>query len=89
MGRYTLCKAPIGDLRWMAPRKLDASASNIIQPQKNNFCVQEPSGLGGSNIDGFFLARRLFVFRYQETEKVFENPLPVMFWIHGGGNTTE
>ena len=39
---------PIGDLRWRAPVKLDSSRSlNIIYPQENNFCVQEPSGLGG------------------------------------------
>ena len=40
---------PIGDLRWRAPKKLESSEYlNTINPQENNFCVQEPSGLGGS-----------------------------------------
>ena len=46
---------PIGDLRWKAPVKLKRSANlNIINPQENNFCVQEPSGLGGSDGNSFF-----------------------------------
>ena len=46
---------PIGDLRWKAPVKLNISKNlNTIYPQENNFCVQEPSGLGGSEGDSFF-----------------------------------
>ena len=49
---------PVGDLRWKAPKKLDSSNhQNIINPQDNNFCVQEPSGLGGSDGDGFFTGK--------------------------------
>ena len=83
-------KPPTGDLRWMAPRKLDASArNNLIQPRENNFCVQEPSGLGGSNIDGFFSGKEDCLYLdIKRPEKVYKNLLPVMFWIHGGGNTT-
>ena len=46
-------KPPVGDLRWRAPKKLDNSArKNSIKPKENNFCVQEPSGLGGSEGNG-------------------------------------
>lgn len=51
---------PIGDLRWRAPKKLESSEYlNIISPQDNNFCVQEPSGLGGSDGDSFFPVQRI------------------------------
>jgi para-nitrobenzyl esterase len=43
---------PIGDLRWKAPRKLQSS--QYIKHKYNNFCVQEPSGLGGSDGISFF-----------------------------------
>ncbi len=43
---------PTGELRWKAPVKLEGSHNNnVIKPQENNFCVQEPSGLGGSDGD--------------------------------------
>ena len=46
---------PVGDLRWKSPRKISLKVSNqIILPKSNNFCVQEPSGLGGAYGDSFF-----------------------------------
>ena len=48
-------KPPINDLRWRAPQDLDSSSINkIIKPKEDNFCVQEPSGLGGSEGDEYF-----------------------------------
>ena len=53
-------KPPVKDLRWKAPKKLDISAkNNIISPKDNNFCIQEPSGLGGSNGDSFFQVQKI------------------------------
>ena len=43
---------PIGDLRWKAPRAL--KSSQYIKQKEENFCVQEPSGLGGSDGFSFF-----------------------------------
>ena len=40
-------KPPVGSLRWKAPRKIDNPSQAII-PKENNFCVQRPSGMGGS-----------------------------------------
>ena len=45
-------KPPIGDLRWMSPRKF--VSDSIITLKDNNFCVQRPSGMGGSEGDGYF-----------------------------------
>ena len=83
-------KPPIGDLRWRAPKKLDSSEYlNTINPQENNFCVQEPSGLGGSDGDSFFSGTEDCLYLdIKRSEKISKELLPVMFWIHGGGNTS-
>ena len=81
---------PIGDLRWKAPKKLESSEYlNIINPQENNFCIQEPSGLGGSDGDGFFSGSEDCLYLdIKRPKKIGKQLLPVMFWIHGGGNTS-
>ena len=38
---------PVGELRWKAPRDYK-NDRNVIRPKSDNFCVQEPSTLGGS-----------------------------------------
>ena len=81
---------PLGDLRWKAPRLLDDFNNlNIISPQENNFCVQEPSGLGGSDGEGFFSGKEDCLYLdIKRPKKITKELLPVMFWIHGGGNTS-
>ena len=81
---------PLGDLRWKAPRLLDDFNNlNIISPQENNFCVQEPSGLGGSDGEGFFSGKEDCLYLdIKRPKKITNELLPVMFWIHGGGNTS-
>ena len=82
-------KPPVGDLRWRAPVKLDSSSStNIIYPQENNFCIQEPSGLGGSEGVSFFSGTEDCLYLDIKRPKKASKKLPVMFWIHGGGNTS-
>ena len=83
-------KPPIGDLRWRAPRKLDTSArQNIIKPKDKNFCIQEPSGLGGTEGKNFYTGTEDCLYLDIKTPKNYEGKLlPVMFWIHGGGNTS-
>jgi para-nitrobenzyl esterase len=81
---------PTGDLRWMAPKKLDSSVYlDTINPQENNFCVQEPSGLGGSDGSSFFSGSEDCLYLdIKRPKKIDNKSLPVMFWIHGGGNTS-
>ena len=79
---------PIGNLRWKAPRKIN-NASQIIISKEKNFCVQRPSGMGGSQGDGFFSGSEDCL--YLDIKAPVSNSdkvLPVMFWIHGGGNTS-
>ena len=81
---------PIGDLRWKAPRKIKDN-SNIILPKDGNFCIQRTSNLGGSSqfsddlISGTEDCLYLDIYVPKKKSK---DLLPVMFWIHGGGNTS-
>ena len=81
---------PIGDLRWKAPRKIEDD-SNIILSKDNNFCIQRTSNLGGSSqfsddlISGTEDCLYLDIYSPKKKSK---DLLPVMFWIHGGGNTS-
>ncbi len=81
---------PIGDLRWKAPRKIKAN-SDIILPKDNNFCIQRTSNLGGSSqfsdalISGTEDCLYLDIYAPKKKSK---DLFPVMFWIHGGGNTS-
>ena len=81
-------KPPVGNLRWKAPRKI-ANPNNILLAKDNNFCVQRPSGMGGSEGDGYFSGTEdcLYLDVKAPKEKSLKQ-LPVMLWIHGGGNTS-
>ena len=81
-------KPPINDLRWKAPRKINDS-TNLILPKEENFCVQRPSSLGGPGGDGLMVGTEDCL--YLDVSAPVRNTnelLPVMFWIHGGGNTS-
>ena len=79
---------PIDNLRWKAPREIN-NPLQILSPIDDNFCVQRPSGLGGSDGDGYFSGSEDCLYldiKAPITKSI--KPLPVMFWIHGGGNTS-
>ena len=81
-------KPPIGDLRWKAPREV-SNADLIIEKKVNNFCIQEPSSMGGAPGDGILTGSEDCLYLDVKTpKKKFSELLPVMFWIHGGGNTS-
>ena len=81
-------KPPIGQLRWKAPRTINNS-KNIILSKENNYCVQRPSSLGGPGGEGLYVGTEdcLYLDISAPARKKSEL-LPVMFWIHGGGNTS-
>jgi len=80
---------PEGDLRWRAPRPLVSPESKIIR-QEGNGCLQEASiyaGIQGKGIVG--QEDCLYLDVKAPLIKDYSNQnLPVMFWIHGGGNTS-
>jgi para-nitrobenzyl esterase len=80
---------PIGNLRWKAPRHINNSDKLIsLSNNKENFCVQEPSGLGGADGDTMIVGSEDCLYLDIKAPKDIKKALPVMFWIHGGGNTT-
>ena len=81
-------KPPVGNLRWKAPRKIINSKIEIIS-KDDNFCVQRPSSLGGADGDGPFVGSEDCLYLdITAPAKTKSNLFPVMFWIHGGGNTS-
>jgi len=79
---------PVGDLRWKAPREI-LNTKAIIQSKDNNFCIQEPSSMGGAPGEGVLTGTEDCLYLDIKTPKQKSSELlPVMFWIHGGGNTS-
>ena len=79
---------PVGLLRWKAPRELIAK-NNIIAKKNGNHCVQEPSSMGGASGAGILTGTEDCLYLDIKVPKHSSSQLlPVMFWIHGGGNTS-
>jgi para-nitrobenzyl esterase len=81
-------KPPIGSLRWKAPKEI-LNANLIIKKKDNNFCIQEPSSMGGAPGEGILSGTEDCLYLdIKKPKKESSKLLPVMFWIHGGGNTS-
>ncbi len=78
---------PEGDLRWKAPRPLIAP-NLLIQPQVGNGCLQEASIYAGIQGNGIVGQEDCLYLDIKAPTNNLNNRLPVMFWIHGGANTS-
>ena len=78
---------PVGDLRWRAPRPLEAS-SQIIRSKDDTACVQKASVYGGVVGEGIVGSEDCLYLDVKAPADFKDKDYPVMFWIHGGGNTT-
>jgi len=87
---------PVGNLRWRPPRRPQPWADTLDALAYGSACVQLADLLGGDegvepgSVMGSEDCLRLNVWapRYEETTVPSGGDrLPVMFWIHGGGNT--
>jgi para-nitrobenzyl esterase len=78
---------PIGDLRWRAPRAYQDQGT-ILSAKDGNGCLQEPSIYAGISGKGIVGQEDCLYLDIQAPENTSNNSLPVMFWIHGGGNTS-
>ncbi len=78
---------PEGDLRWKAPRSLIAPEL-VIQRQEGNGCLQEASIYAGIQGEGIVGQEDCLYLDIKAPVKNLNRRLPVMFWIHGGGNTS-
>lgn len=85
-------KPPIGELRWRAPRPAERWRSRYEALRPGSACTQMPlissdEGLRGAE-DCLYL--NIWAPRYvAELVPVGDRRVPVMFWIHGGGNSIE
>tara|TARA_B100000989_G_scaffold80136_1_gene57115 strand:+ start:677 stop:2518 length:1842 start_codon:yes stop_codon:yes gene_type:complete len=78
---------PEGDLRWKAPRPL-ISPNLDIQPQDENGCLQEASIYAGIQGKGIVGQEDCLYLDIKAPVNNLNRRLPVMFWIHGGANTS-
>ena len=79
-------QAPVGDLRWRAPQALAVTDGRIRRSSDDIMCPQEAgyvSGVEGESSIGAEDCLYLDVTAPADAD----GSLPVMFWIHGGGNT--
>ena len=78
---------PTGDLRWRAPRALVSPKFNI-EPKEGNGCLQEASIYAGIQGEGIVGQEDCLYLDIKAPVNNLNQRLPVMFWIHGGGNTS-
>ena len=86
-------KPPVGDLRWKAPRDYIYEDLEIEANSLPNRCMQVSNFydviLTGEEEGTVFGSEDCLYLNVFSPKHAFENKekLPVMFWIHGGGNT--
>ena len=78
---------PEGNLRWKAPRPFIAP-NLAIQPQDGNGCLQEASIYAGIQGKGIVGQEDCLYLDIKSPVNNLNRRLPVMFWIHGGANTS-
>ncbi|WP_194212886.1 carboxylesterase/lipase family protein [Kordiimonas pumila] len=82
--------APVGDLRWRAPRQSESWAHERLALEQPSWCIQMTGaldklyGIETGNIVGS--EDCLYLNIYAPSSVGTEKPVPVMFWIHGGSN---
>jgi len=80
-------KPPVGDLRWRAPEPLDARPQLISRRVEPAICPQQAGSVSGVEGDAAIGAEDCLYLDVTAPASGTD-PLPVMVWIHGGGNTT-
>lgn len=83
---------PVGELRWRAPRPMTSWSGLRETLRTGSACIQRGSRLGGIGDDGSRQGSEdcLFLNVYAPrltADELGAARLPVMVWIHGGGNT--
>ena len=83
-------QAPVGSLRWKAPRSLENENDQVKAIEFSNPCPQVESISIDKKGEGEFLGSEdcLFLNIFAPKNISSDKKLPVMFWIHGGGNTS-
>lgn len=85
-------KAPVDELRWRAPVASEPWQGSREFVEFAHACAQPNSQIGGANSDKSFTGDEdcLYLDIYapaMNAEQAAQAKLPVMVWIHGGGNS--
>jgi para-nitrobenzyl esterase len=82
-------RPPLGELRWRAPRPAEPWSGTLEALSKPSPCVQfDPTREGELLGSEDCLALNVFAPRFEpQSVPMGAERLPVMVWIHGGGNT--
>jgi len=82
-------QAPVGDLRWRAPRALIAP-QQLIAEREDTACVQHSSSYAGveGGAEGVIGSEDCLFLDIRAPKDFIGKNYPVMLWIHGGSNTT-
>ena len=80
-------KPPVGDLRWKAPRPL-RTPEQILAQRDDTACVQKASRFAGVEGSGIVGSEDCLYLDIKAPADFANKQYPVMFWIHGGGNTS-
>ena len=78
---------PVGDLRWRAPRELQAPEQIIVE-RDDTSCVQKASRYAGVSGEGMVGSEDCLYLDIKAPADFASRNYPVMLWIHGGGNTS-
>ena len=78
---------PVGDLRWRAPRAI-SEPNRVITATDDNACVQEASEYAGVSGIGIVGNEDCLYLDITAPYEYANTKYPVMFWIHGGANTS-
>ena len=79
-------QAPMGDLRWRAPQALPVTDTRIERSIDPIICPQEAGYVSGVEGESAIGSEDCLYLDVTAPEGA-DGKLPVMFWIHGGGNT--
>ena len=78
---------PVGDLRWRAPRS-SRNPDRIVTAVDDNACLQEASEYAGVPGVGIVGNEDCLYLDITAPSDYANSRYPVMFWIHGGANTS-
>ncbi|MFT5484912.1 MAG: para-nitrobenzyl esterase [Halieaceae bacterium] len=81
-------QAPVGELRWRAPRALESSERVIPERKSGAICLQKASTTAGLAGDDLVGSEDCLYLDIRGPVAPSSKPRAVMVWIHGGANTT-
>lgn len=78
---------PVGALRWRAPQPYRNPSAEIM-PRESALCVQESGAISSTEGNALVGSEDCLYLDIVAPKAFREGALPVMVWIHGGGNTS-